>query len=862
MADDATTQFSPEAARTPPARRSDPRVVAGTILAGRYRILTLLGRGGMGEVYKADDLELDHPVALKFLPDRLALDPGALARFHAEVRIARQVSHPNVCRVYDIGDIDGLRFLTMEYIDGEDLGSLLRRIKRLPADTAVEVARQICAGLAAAHDAGVVHRDLKPANVMIDGRGRARLTDFGIAAIARDMRGADVLVGTPSYMAPEQLTGQNASVRSDIFALGLVLYEIFTGKRAVEASSLADVMQLHATGSPLTTPSNWLPDLNPVVERAVMRCLDRDPARRPASAVHVAAALPGGDPLQAALAAGELPSPEMVAAAGHTGVLRPVVGVALCAAVVVGLIAGSWMWNRQSVLAPLAADMSPAVLAHRAREILAALGYAERGADSAHGFRINAAYLTYDREQRGNEARLSRLLRAAPSPIQFWYRESPESMVVHVEATETGPPQVGPVTADNPPVTDAHMRQLYLDAKGRLTDFRAVPPEIDEQTGTAARTDWDRVFALAGLDRRAFHTTSPTLTPRVAFDERMAWEGVYPGQPDLPLRLEAAAYRGRLVSLRSVGPWSSPEQSTRRPAGGGVIVGVVVYGLVVLALVLGWANVRAGRGDRRGAFRIGMTTFILLALEWALGIDHVTGAGELIMFRLGISSALFAGVSAYLMYLALEPFVRRRSPQVLVGWSRALSGDLRDPLVSREVLLGLTIAVVWFVTLVVAMWITSRVITGTEAGLSASLSIRRTAAMLAGQTGSAIFLSIATCFLVFFGRVVLRRRELAEAVVVVLTTAVSMAGPQGPTVLSGVLGALQGLGYVVALRFGLVALISAIAMFRLLPLVNATMAWSSGSHVFMLLTLFGVAGYATYVAIGSPAILPKRAGQG
>jgi hypothetical protein len=195
----------------------------------------------------------------------------------------------------------------------------------------------------------------------------------------------------------------------------------------------------------------------------------------------------------------------------------------------------------------------------------------------------------------------------------------------------------------------------------------------------------------------------------------------------------------------------------------------------------------------------------------------------------------------------------------LVGWSRALAGDLRDPLVWREVLVGLVIAVVWFVTLVVSMWIASRVITGTEAGLNSSLSIRRTAATLAGQAGSTIFLSIATCFLVFFARVVLRRRELAEATVVLLTAAVSMAGPQGPTLLSGVMGALQGLGYVIALRFGLVALMSAIAMFRLLPLLNATMAWSSGSGAFMLLTLFGLAGYATYVAIGSPAILPKRA---
>jgi serine/threonine-protein kinase len=215
------TRTSPAAfgAPTPSQSRTSGRFVAGTVLANRYRIVTLLGIGGMGEVYKAEDLKLDQPVALKFLPETLAMVPSALARFHTEARIARQVSHPNVCRVHDIGDVDGLQFLTMEFIDGEDLASLLRRIGRLPADKALEIARQLCAGLAAAHDAGVLHRDLKPQNVMIDGRGRARITDFGVAAIAREVRQEHAIAGTPAYMAPEQLRGAHATVRSDVYAL-------------------------------------------------------------------------------------------------------------------------------------------------------------------------------------------------------------------------------------------------------------------------------------------------------------------------------------------------------------------------------------------------------------------------------------------------------------------------------------------------------------------------------------------------------------------------------------------------------------------------------------------------------------------
>src|SRR5450755_532851 len=143
----------------PSASSDGSRFPPGTLLAARYRMVALLGRGGMGEVYRADDLKLGQSVALKFLPAELTHDPDRLARLHNEVRLARQVSHPNVCRVYDVGEADGQPFLTMEYIDGEDLASLLRRIGRLPADKALETAHQICAGLAAAHDCGLLHRD-------------------------------------------------------------------------------------------------------------------------------------------------------------------------------------------------------------------------------------------------------------------------------------------------------------------------------------------------------------------------------------------------------------------------------------------------------------------------------------------------------------------------------------------------------------------------------------------------------------------------------------------------------------------------------------------------------------------------------
>lgn len=226
---------------TPTPSGNQGQFIPGALIARRYRILDLLGRGGMGEVYRAYDLKLDQTVALKFLPEDLRRNAGALARLHNEVRIARQVSHPNVCRVYDIAEGDGLHFLTMEFIDGEDITHLLRRIGRFPTDKGIEIARKICAALAAAHSHGVLHRDLKPSNIMLNAAGQVRVTDFGLAVVADQLRGIDAGSGTPAYMAPEQLERREVTRKSDIYSLGAVLYEIFTGHHAFEGTGRSDL---------------------------------------------------------------------------------------------------------------------------------------------------------------------------------------------------------------------------------------------------------------------------------------------------------------------------------------------------------------------------------------------------------------------------------------------------------------------------------------------------------------------------------------------------------------------------------------------------------------------------------------------
>jgi len=266
---------------------------SGLLLGGRYRIVERIGRGGMGEVYRADDLLLDQVVALKLLPAEFAASEAGLARLLKEVRVARQVAHPNVCRVYDVEQAEGLRFLTMEYIEGEDLASRLRRQGRLRPDEATSLARQLCAGLEAAHERGVLHRDLKPSNVILDDRGLARILDFGIAEVARVVSGTAAREGTPLYMAPEQLAGGEVTLRSDLYALGLVLYEACTGLLPnEEARTLEELTQARRVAPP--APSGKVPGIDRRLSKAILRCLESDPARRPPSARALAESLPGG----------------------------------------------------------------------------------------------------------------------------------------------------------------------------------------------------------------------------------------------------------------------------------------------------------------------------------------------------------------------------------------------------------------------------------------------------------------------------------------------------------------------------------------------------------------------------------------
>jgi serine/threonine-protein kinase len=819
--------------------------------------VSLLGKGGMGEVYKAEDLKLHQTVALKFLPEAIALDAAALARFHNEVRIARQVAHQNVCHVYDIGEVEGLHFLSMEFIDGEDLGALLKKVGRLPGDKAIELARQLCAGLSAAHEAGVLHRDLKPANVMIDWRGRARITDFGLAVVSEELGGEDVQAGTPAYMAPEQLAGKEVTQRSDIYALGLVLYELFTGKRVFEAKSVDELMELHEKSTP-PTPSSHLKEIDPLAERVILRCLEKDPQARPASAVQVALALPGGDPLQAAVALGETPSPEMVAAAGEKTGLRPIVALACLLAVIISLSAVAYLNHRGSLLERVPFESSPEVLARKGREIIAQLGYPERPFDSTYGLQIDNSYLKYIEETDKSRQRWDRLQLGRSEVIHLWYREGPSALVPSGRFSWE-------VDDSDPPKNLPGMVGVELDTLGRLLNFRASPPALIEESqrtesnASPSMPDWKTLFTLAGLEVSRFTPANPHWNPESICDARAAWTGTLAEMPDLSLRVEAASYQGKFVFFQLIYPWTKPA-ALQTPWTWVDVIGTTLLASTLLgAALLARHNYKRGRGDRRGAFRLVYLAFGSSMLVWLFTAKHVPSINEFALLIEGIRSALFLSAALCVLYLALEPYVRRRWPTSLITWSRALNGKLTDPLVGRDLLLGILGGILVQCLPRLTYLATNRV--PPFGSLHALLGLRNVIGQSFNALVTPVMLALGVVFVLTMVRALLRRDWLA-AVVVALILSLVVVIPTNTSAVT-VLGALVffSLTLVVFMRLGLLALVAAIVMFfplNILPLTTNFSTWYSGTTLYAFCIALALAAFAFRTSLGGQKLFEGK----
>jgi serine/threonine-protein kinase len=819
------------------------------VLLDRYRIVGLVGRGGMGEVYRADDLKLEQAVALKFLPPALERDPERLERLYSEVRLARRISHPAVCRVWDVGEADGQPFLSMEFVDGENLSSLLRRIGRLPVDKAIDIARQVASGLAAAHDKGVLHRDLKPSNIMLDGQGKVRLTDFGLAAVDATLTGDDIRSGTPSYMSPEQLLGREVTVRSDIYALGLLLYELFTGRRAFDGHGLAELTRRHRDERPIE-PSAIVPELPAAVERTILACLEKAPRKRPPSAGAVLAMLSGQDPLAAALAAGETPSPELVAAAGEQVVVRPAVAWACLATIVIGALVAPFAQQTHALLARIPIERSPAVLEDRARDLLARLGVEAPATDTAQGLAADEEYLRRVGRENSSPGRWSGLSTGEPPVVQYWYRQSPRPMAANGLN--------GRVTAVDPPAMVTGMAGVRYDLRGRLVSLYVVTPQNDASGPSALAPDWTPLFSEAKLDLAALRPVAPEWTPPFFCDTRAAWEGVWPGRQDAPLRVEAAAYHGRLVWFQTVNPWTRAERDqpyvpTRGQRVALAVLLSILGVLLVVGSVLAKRNLRLGRCDRRGAGRLASAILALGMGSWLLVCHHVADPiAQVVATVRGAGLAAVLAGTLWLFYLALEPYVRRERPWTIVSWTRLLDGGVRDAVVWRDVLYGAT----WGVLITLAADALARVpalLGGPEpvpslGFLDTLVGLRTRVAFVVGLPTDAALLSLGLLLLFLVFRLVLRRDLPAGLALVGVLAVLSVAQSDLPLWISlpnaAVVSALiVGL----LLRFGLVAMMAGIWVSDVLsygPHSPDLDSWLGGNTVLVVPLVIALALYA------------------
>jgi predicted Ser/Thr protein kinase len=817
---------------TPAPSRAESRFTPGAMLADRFRIVALLGKGGMGEVYRAEDAKLGQQVALKFLPVNVANDPAKLARLYSEVRLGRQVSHPNVCRVYDVMESEGHHFISMEYIDGEDLASLLRRIGKLPQEKAIDVARDICAGLAAAHSLGIIHRDLKPANVMIDGRGTARITDFGLAALAGETARGEI-AGTPAYMAPEQLSGGDVTPRTDLYALGMILYEMYTAKRFERGRSQS-----------LSTDTK---DVDPAVQRVILRCLEEKPESRPASIHSIIAALPGGDPLQAALDAGETPSPEMVVAAGETGELRASRGLALFIAMILLVITNAIVSKKAMLFGRAEFPKKPEILAERSREILASAGYTRAPGGVAYNLGWDNDYFDADRARRED------VNTVRPSPVVFYYRESPRELLAETPELR--------VTQFDPPLTLSGMANVETDAAGRLIRFAVVPPELEDPPAQHHSVEWIRFINEAGIDPSSLRPVMPRWRVPVDSDEKAAWQARYPDHAE-PVRVEAASYHGKPVWFSVIPSWQQPERGIEVMEGSGTRAAEVGAALVVFfavwgSLYLARRNLRRSRGDRKGAFRLAIFLITVVFAGRLLRVDHVWSIPEenQIITQL-VSEAVVAGIVAWLVYIAIEPYFRRRWPRLLIGWSRLLAGRFRDPMVGRDVLIGAVTgtaaAVIVKLTFIAPAWFGGPAwfpaLPG-RAFFTTLGDLRHLGFLMLSGLQQAVMIALGGAFLFLLFHFVTRSAAVATLLLIVVC---GLASPGAPHRVTAFVVSL----FVVFVfrRNGVLALASTFTFFFVFVSAPVTLdpsIWYFGRSFFTMALMIAVAGYAFFLSLAA-----------
>jgi serine/threonine-protein kinase len=536
--------------------------------------------------------------------------------------------------------------------------------------------------------------------------------------------------------------------------------------------------------------------------------------------------------------------------------------VAALAFVIVGVVLVLAMtWGTQiNHLVPM--EKTPEALEDRSREILEELGADASPADTASGLFADADYIQHVAATDPSADRWDRLENRPPA-VKFWYRQSPRLLM---SSSTSG--RVSPI---NPPLRISGMAGVYLDMQGRLAEFYVVTPQVEDDSGSlpVPPPDWSPLLERAGLDEAELTETEPKWTPFFFVDERVAWEGVYPDAPEVPIRVEAAAYRGRPVYFRVLHEWTRPERVESFQLSGGqragnLIGGITIVTTLIIGLLLARHNLRLGRGDRKGALRLAIYTFSIMAVSWVFQADHINDFfGEFVLVLRSAANGLLFSFVLWAFYIALEPYVRRRWPGTLISWNRFLGGGFRDPLVGQHILVGsvagVTVAVVVLFGVHLTFWMGQPPGTPDTFRLDYMLSTALAVSAVLGQHVESLALALGFLLLLLLFRILLRKEILAGLALALVFGAQMTLNSESIVYIALPLFTLAwALPAFVSIRFGLLALTSCIYSLSLLlnfPLTWDFGHWTGSSVILLLLVVVGIAFYGFRTALGSQALL-------
>jgi hypothetical protein len=631
-------------------------------LNARYDLLGELGRGGMGVVWRARDRETDEIVALKVLKPEIAAQSEHVERFKAELRLARRITHKNVCRVYELLRFGDTAVIAMEYVEGDSLRTVLRRFGTAPFRRGLEWARQIAAALAEAHAQGIVHRDLKPENVIIDASGHARVLDFGIArSLDVHITQAGSLIGTPTYMSPEQAQGQSADARSDIYALGLLLYEMFTGRPAFHADTPVAVVRKHIEERP-QPPRTVEPFIPAFVERVILRCLEKDPVKRYASMTDLLEDLEGRDAPETQALAGV---PERLSQARRSDALLVLAGTA-------GLAAFLALAPRLQPESDLRLRATPSMLVEQARQELTRRGWTPTSRPAVTLQRSVDTYM-FLAEKSGAAVARERLNRDFPPFfVRVVFQSDQRSATIQYEL-------------------DGTLRAVQLPVVGW------VPPGPGlsrEPALAAAQAELRRLYGIAGDDLEMEY--DGPLTP-VEGRRGYRFQWVQRDPSGIARRYQVDVY-DRVTSVQRLIALPEDYRSPR----GRTFAQLLLFAWIGVPLTLFLARRVFNQVRLRE-----VSTLAVVGFLWSIGIGLAAAAGSdnILTFFVSVP-VLTLGVAAVLTVLSStsEYLAQRRWPELTAGYtalirwrpdSRALGLALVRGGASGLLLLGINAGLLW-----------------------------------------------------------------------------------------------------------------------------------------------------------------------